>query len=306
MVPRSSSWRCWAVSRDRDRVTPRPRSVRSTRSLRFVFVTSRRSRRRCRCRRSSPSAPSSRTSSSCSPRACARATIAAAATSPTAPETAALTAGRVDLAQLRAVSSYTALSLSAILTGRSQEGARDAILRSPSLFDFAHAAHDASGSRPVVAYFSSQSSTVFETDQVRAAVDRFASIETMRGHDVEDDANYADLPLDRDVVDLFDKTLPELPAPAVVMLHLANTHAPYFVDPGARAVRSLRSRRDVVGHARAAQRVSRLDLRAGSNARARGDARSSSTPALIRGSWCSRATTARRSASTARSITDRT
>lgn len=150
---------------------------------------------------------------------------------PTAPETAALTAGRVDLAQLRAVSSYTALSLSAILTGRSQEGAREAILRSPSVFDFAHAARDAGGSRPVVAYFSSQSATVFETDQVRAAVDRFTSIETIRGHDVEDDADYADLPLDRDVVGALEKALPTLPAPSFVMLHLANTHAPYFIDP---------------------------------------------------------------------------
>jgi glucan phosphoethanolaminetransferase (alkaline phosphatase superfamily) len=149
---------------------------------------------------------------------------------PTAPETATLTRGRVDLAQLRAVSSYTALSLSAILTGRSQEGNRAAILRSPSLFDFAHAARDASGARPVVAYFSSQSRTVFETDEVRAAVDRFATIETTRGRDVEDDADYGDLPLDREVVDLFVKTLPELAGPAVVMLHLSNTHAPYFVD----------------------------------------------------------------------------
>jgi glucan phosphoethanolaminetransferase (alkaline phosphatase superfamily) len=149
---------------------------------------------------------------------------------PTAPETAAVTRGRVDLAELRAVSSYTALSLSAILTGRSQEGTRAAILRSPSLFDFAHAARDATGARPVVAYFSSQSRTVFETDEVRAAVDRFATIETIRGHDVEDDSDYGDLPLDRDVVDLLTKTLPEISGPAVVMLHLANTHAPYFVD----------------------------------------------------------------------------
>jgi glucan phosphoethanolaminetransferase (alkaline phosphatase superfamily) len=149
---------------------------------------------------------------------------------PTAPETAQATRGRTDLAQLRAVSSYTALSLSAILTGRSQEAPRDAILRSPSLFDFAHAARDSRGQRPVVAYFSSQPSTVFETDAVRASVDRFATIETIRGHDVEDDADYADLPLDRDIVDLFLAKLPELPSPSVVMLHLVGTHAPYFVD----------------------------------------------------------------------------
>ena len=149
----------------------------------------------------------------------------------TAPETAALTRGRTDLAQLRAVSSYTALSLSAILTGRSQNGSREAILRAPSLFDFAHAAREPRGVRPIVAYFSSQSETVFETSEVRAAVDRFATIETLRGRDVEDDADYGELPLDREIVDLFEKRLTELPTPSVVMLHFVGTHAPYFVDP---------------------------------------------------------------------------
>jgi hypothetical protein len=149
----------------------------------------------------------------------------------TAPETAALTRGRTDLAQLRAVSSYTALSLSAILTGRSQHGSRDAILRAPSVFDFAHAARDPRGARPLVAYFSSQSETVFEANEVRAAVDRFATIETLRGRDVEDDADYGELPLDREIVALFEKTLPELPSPSFVMLHLVGTHTPYFIDP---------------------------------------------------------------------------
>jgi glucan phosphoethanolaminetransferase (alkaline phosphatase superfamily) len=150
---------------------------------------------------------------------------------PTAPETAALTRGRTDFSQLRSVSSYTAVSLSAILTGRTQEGSRDAILRSPTLFDFAHAARDSHGRRPTVGYFSSQARTIFETDQVHAAVDRFATVETTRGHDVEDDPDYADLPLDRDIVDLFVKEIPALPAPSVVMLHFIGTHAPYFVDP---------------------------------------------------------------------------
>ena len=150
---------------------------------------------------------------------------------PTAPETAALTSGRTDLAQLRAVSSYTALSLSAILTGRGQHGPRDAIARAPSLFDFAHAARDSRGERPVVAYYSSQSETVFETHEVRGAVDRFATIETLRGRDVEDDADYGDMPLDRDIVDRFVKELPELKSPSVVLLHFIGTHAPYFIDP---------------------------------------------------------------------------
>ncbi|HSO31306.1 MAG TPA: sulfatase-like hydrolase/transferase [Labilithrix sp.] len=149
----------------------------------------------------------------------------------TAPETAALTRGRTDLAQLRAVSSYTALSLSAILTGLPQNGPRDAILRAPSLFDFAHAARGPRGVRPVVAYFSSQSETVFETNAVRAGVDHLATIETLRGRDVEDDADYGELPLDREIVDLFEKKLPSLETPSFVMLHFVGTHAPYFLDP---------------------------------------------------------------------------
>jgi hypothetical protein len=150
---------------------------------------------------------------------------------PTAPEMHAATPGRVDLAELRAVSSYTAVSLSAILTGRSQEGPRASIRSAPSLFDFARAARDARGVRPVVGYFGSQSRTVFESDQVRAAVDRFACMETMRGRDVDDDADYAVLPLDREIVDVFVKDLAQLPSPSVVMLHTIGTHAPYFVDP---------------------------------------------------------------------------
>jgi glucan phosphoethanolaminetransferase (alkaline phosphatase superfamily) len=149
---------------------------------------------------------------------------------PTAPETARLTRGRTDLSQLRSVSSYTALSLSAILTGRSQEGAREAILRAPGLFDYARAARDRRGARPEIAYFSAQPSTVFETDEVRAAVDRFATLETIRGRNVEDDPDYGELPLDREIVDLFLKELPSLRSPSVAMLHLIGTHAPYFID----------------------------------------------------------------------------
>ncbi len=149
----------------------------------------------------------------------------------TAPETAALTRGRTDLAQLRAISSYTALSLSAILTGHAQNGPRAEILRAPTLLDFAHAARDAHGARPTVAYFSSQSETVFETDQMRGAIDEIVTIETLRGRDVEDDADYGDLPLDREMVDRFVQRLPALPAASFVLLHFVGTHAPYFLDP---------------------------------------------------------------------------
>lgn len=150
---------------------------------------------------------------------------------PTAPETLEVTSGRTDLAQLRAVSSYTAVSLSAILTARSQEGPRDTILRAPCLFDFAHAARDRRGTRPTVAYYSAQSETVFETNEVRAAVDRFVTVETIHGRDVTEEEDYASRPFDRDVVDRFVADLPSMPGPRVAVLHLIGTHAPYFLDP---------------------------------------------------------------------------
>ena len=58
----------------------------------------------------------------------------------TAPSTTAALPSRFSMREMRSVSSYTALSLSALVTGRSQEAPREAILRAPSLFDYAHAA----------------------------------------------------------------------------------------------------------------------------------------------------------------------
>jgi glucan phosphoethanolaminetransferase (alkaline phosphatase superfamily) len=132
---------------------------------------------------------------------------------------------RVELEQMRAVSSYTVLSLSAVLTGRSQEAERTAILRSPTLFDFAHAAgyH--------VSYYSGHSKEIFETKEVYAAVDRFVTLETIAGREIEDDSDYVVMPLDRMLVDRFIAEMPSLKGSAYVsVLHLAGTHAPYYVD----------------------------------------------------------------------------
>lgn len=149
----------------------------------------------------------------------------------TARETARVTGGRADLRELRSVASYTALSLSSLVTGLSQEGARDAVTRAPTFFDYAQALRGGRGERPLVGYFSAQSATVFESADVRSSVDRFVTVETLRGKDVDDDAEYVELPLDRDLVDHFVTALPTLARPAVLMLHLVGTHAPYFVDP---------------------------------------------------------------------------
>lgn len=149
----------------------------------------------------------------------------------TARETANVTRGRTDLRELRSVASYTAVSLSALMTGLSQEEPRDVVAAAPTFFDYAYALRDARGERPLVGYFSAQSAAVFENADVRSSVDRFVTVETLRGKDVDDDAEYIELPLDRELVDHFVAKLPELTRPAVLMLHLVGTHAPYFVDP---------------------------------------------------------------------------
>ncbi len=142
----------------------------------------------------------------------------------TAPETTAAFPDRAALREMRAVSSYTALSLSALLTGRTQEAPRDAILRAPSVFDYAHAA------RYSVGYWSAHAADIFEAKSVHAATDRFVTVESLVGKDPDDDWVS---PLDRMIVDRFTAEIGEVAGarPLFAVLHLVGTHAPYHVDP---------------------------------------------------------------------------
>lgn len=143
----------------------------------------------------------------------------------TAPDSSALMPGRVDLREMRAIASYTVLSLSAVLTGRSQEAERRDILGAANLFDFARAA----GAR--VAYYSAHSKETFEAKDVRAAVDTFVTLETLAGRDeIEDDSQLVLKPLDEWIVERFVADLPSTKSPSVTVLHLAGTHAPYYFD----------------------------------------------------------------------------
>ena len=137
--------------------------------------------------------------------------------------------GRVDLRQMRAIASYTALSFSAVVTGRSQEGPRADILRSPSMFDYAHAVRDPKGRHFSTAHVSGQSEEVFEAKEMRTNIDDFTAAETIMGHDPEeDDPPHA---MDDVVVDALIGKLPKLSRPIFAFLHFTDTHAPYYVDP---------------------------------------------------------------------------
>lgn len=153
----------------------------------------------------------------------------------TTPELRDLPGKRFDLRQMRAVASYTAVSLSALVTGRSQEGPREDILRSPSIFDIGRAARDTTmrgEKRPYVGYFSAQLRDIFETKDVWAATDEMRALEDLVGKNLEEaDQPTEELPLDRMVVDEMNKRLATTSAAAMVVLHFGGTHAPYYCDP---------------------------------------------------------------------------
>ncbi len=148
---------------------------------------------------------------------------------PLSPELHALLPDRVPLVQMRAGSAYTAISLSILLTGRLQLGARASINAAPDLFDIARAVR-ADGHPMRVHYWSSQSPSFFERSDAPEAVDSFISADTFLGHVTDDIGESVAGGLDRKVADLCRERLPALEPPYLVMAHLSGTHTPYFFD----------------------------------------------------------------------------
>lgn len=146
-----------------------------------------------------------------------------------APEVAALVPRRIALAELRAASSYTAISLSVLLTGRLQLGSRDAILGAPDLFDLVRATR--AGDTPLsVHYWSAHSGTIFERADVDRAVDSYVSADTMMGHPIEDVEDAIEHGLDRRLANECEARVAKLSSPYLAMAHFSGTHAPYFFD----------------------------------------------------------------------------
>lgn len=152
---------------------------------------------------------------------------------PTFRATDALLPNRVGFTSARSVASYTAVSLSALLTGRTQEGPRDQLLSAPNVFDVVRSVRKGD-SRPTVVYASSQLESVFESKDARAQVDVFVSGETLLGRVVEDIDQVLSEDLDGRLADWLEKKLPELPEPFFLFVHLVGTHAPYFDEPSTR------------------------------------------------------------------------
>jgi len=138
---------------------------------------------------------------------------------------------RVSFTEARSVASYTAVSLSAFVTGRTQEGPRDPLLTAPNVFDLVRAVRKGDA-RPYVVYAASQIESVFESKDARAQVDLFVSAETLLGKPLDDiDEALMEHDLDGKLADRLAQEIPKLPEPFFLFVHLVGTHAPYFEDP---------------------------------------------------------------------------
>jgi hypothetical protein len=147
----------------------------------------------------------------------------------TAPETAALTAGRVDLAEMRSVASYTSVAVASLFTSLPPVERESALQGAPYLFDWVRAVRR-DDQRVHVAYFSSQTDSLFEHRDVRASTDVFVTVEDLVGHRVGDIEDVIDLGVDGLLAARVERDLPKLPKPFFAMVHLSGTHAPYYVD----------------------------------------------------------------------------
>jgi glucan phosphoethanolaminetransferase (alkaline phosphatase superfamily) len=148
----------------------------------------------------------------------------------TMPAVSALVPDRIPLREMRAVSSYTAVSLSALLTGRTQLGDRAVITGAPTLFELVHRLR-AGGAKPHVAYWSAQMAAELEREDMRAAIDSFVTVESLLSEKVQDDDRVVDRGVDRLLLRYALGELDRLPQPFFLFIQLAGTHAPYFVDP---------------------------------------------------------------------------
>ena len=147
------------------------------------------------------------------------------------PEIDRLLPERAPLRQLRSIASYTAISISALITGRAQMGSSEEIAAAPNAFDFARAARTG-GSAPRVAYWSAQLESLFERKDIRSSTDSFVTLPDLIGRPIDDEDSVIDQGVDRLLAARVERELPATAGPLFAMVHFAGTHAPYFVDAG--------------------------------------------------------------------------
>ncbi|HEX4340950.1 MAG TPA: sulfatase-like hydrolase/transferase [Polyangiaceae bacterium] len=147
----------------------------------------------------------------------------------TSPELDRLLPDRIALTGMRAVASYTAVSVAALFTGKPPLGSLGDVAATPGYFDYLKAVR-AGGHAPAVAYWSAQLDSVFWRRDVRHAVDSFVAVDDLVGHGVGDEDEVIADGVDRMLTTYTEQHLRTLPTPFSLVLHFQGTHAPYFVD----------------------------------------------------------------------------
>lgn len=143
-----------------------------------------------------------------------------------APEVHALLPNRVPLREMRAIASYTTISLGAIVTSQPQLGKLAELAYMPNVFDFArHVSTERTTAQ--AGYWSAHyAAGVFERPDMAEGMARHVSEETLPSLP----PGVPDPGLDRRIVDVFTRDVGEIQGPLVGMLHLYGTHVPYVFD----------------------------------------------------------------------------
>lgn len=140
-----------------------------------------------------------------------------------------LVASRIELHGMRSLSSYTSISVNALLSGIMPLGTRDEIAATPLIFEWLHSVH-VGGVRPATIYWSAQGSSAFERVSPHAMADSVAFYDEILGGQFETIAELVEIGADAKLVQYVARRLPEQVRPVFLLVHLTDTHAPYHVD----------------------------------------------------------------------------
>jgi len=145
------------------------------------------------------------------------------------PELDRLLPERVTLQQTRSLSSYTAIALSALLTGQTQLQSRSDLAKAPDIFDWVHAVRVGTD-RYEMRYWSSQLAGVLERGALTSIADEVVTAETLLGHPLSDIEDAVAVVLDRRVAEHCERNLVQSTRAQFLVVHVSGTHAPYAFD----------------------------------------------------------------------------
>jgi hypothetical protein len=130
---------------------------------------------------------------------------------------------------MRSLSSYTSISVNALLSGIMPLGARIEVAATPLLFDFARAVRANQVSVRTL-YWSVQGTSSFERAAPRAMADSVAFFDDVVGKQYETIEELVALGADAKLAEYVARQLPAQQLPLLLLAHLTDTHAPYHVD----------------------------------------------------------------------------